>query len=77
MNSLQRLIGNFVATIVGFIAAGSILGFFMEPGDELSTWGWIFCLVVGTPIVIGGVLLFGTSTRSTFSCDKPGEDFRD
>lgn len=58
------LMKNFLATLIAIVAAGYVGSLFIGPGDNLSTLQWIGFMVIGVPVVLGVMLLLGSSTPS-------------
>ena len=58
---------NAFATLVGWIIAGCVCGYFMGPveADEtISIGDVILCTVIGMPIMLGVMALWGEPTHS-------------
>ncbi|XPV75523.1 MAG: hypothetical protein ACNI27_12885 [Desulfovibrio sp.] len=68
---------NAFATFIGIIVTCYVLSFFIGPGEAdepLSTGDFILSLVIGLPVMLGVVSLFGEPTHSERSREEQEED---
>ena len=60
----RMLMKNFLAALIALAVAAYFGSLMFGPIDELSTFQWIVFMVIGSVVVIGIMLLLGSSTPS-------------